>query len=300
MTKKLSLIASGIILSGLLLAGSASAAELTGTLKKISETGTITVGYREASVPFSYILDDGKPVGYAFEICQAIAENVKKELNKPDLKVNYQAITSANRIPLIQNGTVDVECGSTTNSKKRQREASFGINYFGIQVTAAVWKNSGIKSIDDLNGKNISVTAGTTAVGLLKNYAKEHNLTFNLLPTKNFAEGMSLVANKRAAAFVIDDVLLAGQIAMLPNPQDFMILDASLSTEPYAPMFAKDDAPFKAVVDKTIKDLMASGKLAAMYKKWFENPIPPKGANLNFPMNSVTKDLFAHPNSDGI
>ena len=230
MTKKLSLIASGIILSGLMLAGTASAAELTGTLKKIADTGTITLGYREASVPFSYILDDGKPVGYGFEICQAIAESVKKELNKPDLKVNYQAITSANRIPLIQNGTVDVECGSTTNSKKRQREAGFGINYFGIQVTAAVWKNSGIKSIDDLNGKNISVTAGTTAVNLLKSYAKDHNLTFNLLPTKNFAEGMSLVANKRAAAFVIDDVLLAGQIVMLPNPQDFMILDASLST----------------------------------------------------------------------
>lgn len=218
----------------------------------------------------------------------------------PNLTVKYQAVTSANRIPLIQNGTVDIECGSTTNSKVRQREAGFGTNYFGIQVTAAVWKDSGINSLKDLNGKNVAVTSGTTSVALLKKFEKEAGIKVRLLMTKDFAEAMQLVANKRAAAFVIDDVLLAGQIANLANPQDFKIIDESLSTEPYAAMFAKDDPQFKALVDRTVTGMIADGRLTALYKKWFESPIPPKGINLNFPMNSVTKELFANPNSDGI
>lgn len=297
---KLSFAATSLLCAGMLLSTAVSAAELTGTLKKIHDTGSITLGYREASVPFSYLLADGKPTGYAFEVCQAVGEAVKKELNMPNLTVKYQAVTSANRIPLIQNGTVDIECGSTTNSKKRQLEAGFGTNYFGIQVTAAVWKNGGIKTLKDLNGKNVAVTSGTTAVALLKKFEKDNGIKLRYLMTKDFAEAMQLVANKRAAAFVIDDVLLAGQIANLPNPQDFMIIDESLSTEPYAAMFAKDDPQFKALVDKTVTGMISSGRMAELYKKWFESPIPPKNANLNFPMNSVTKALFANPNSDGI
>lgn len=253
-----------------------------------------------ASVPFSYLQADGTPTGYGFEVCKAVSEAVKKELNMPNLTIKYQAVTSANRIPLIQNGTVDIECGSTTNSKARQREAGFGINYFGVQVTAAVWKDSGINSIKDLNNKNVAVTSGTTAVALLKKFEKDNGIKIRYLMTKDFAESMQLVAKKRAAAFVIDDVLLAGQISNLPNPQDFKIVDASLSVEPYAPMFAKDDPAFKALVDKTIVGMMKDGTLDKLYKKWFESPIPPKNANLNFPMNSVTKELFANPNSDGI
>ncbi len=298
---KLSKISIVACVAATLLSTSAFAGDaLTGTLKKVKDSGTITLGYRESSVPFSYLQADGTPVGYGYEVCNAIADAVKKDLNMPDLKVVYQPVTSANRIPLIQNGTVDIECGSTTNSKKRQEQASFGTNYFGIQVTAAVWKNGPIKSLKDLDGKNVAVTSGTTSVELLSKFEKDNGIKIRLLKTKNFAEAMKLVANKRADAFVIDDVLLAGQIATLPNPQDFTIIDESLSTEPYAPMFRKDDPAFKALVDKTITGMIKDGTLAKLYKKWFESPIPPKNTNLNFPMNSVTKDLFAKPNSDGI
>ena len=282
------------------LSGVVSAAELTGTLKKVQETGSITLGYRESSVPFSYLNADGKPVGYAFTVCQRVADAVKSELGLKTLDVKYQAVTSANRIPLIQNGTVDIECGSTTNSLKRQREAAFSVSYFGIQVSAAVWKSSGIKSLEDLNGKTVTVPSGTTSVALIKEFEKAHNLKIRYLMTKDFAESMQLVANKRADAFILDDVLLAGQISNLSNASEFTILDASLGVEPYGAMFRKDDAPFKAVVDKTVKGMIASGELAKLYSTWFESPIPPKNINLNFKMNSYTKELFANPSDKGI
>lgn len=298
--KSLRFPAIAIVMASLLATSAFASDDLTGTLKKIKDSGSMTLGYREASVPFSYLQADGTPVGYGYEVCNRIADAVKKDLNMPNLKINYQPVTSANRIPLIQNGTVDIECGSTTNSKKRQEQAAFGTNYFGIQVTAAVWKDGPIKTLKDLAGKNVAVTSGTTTVELLKKFEKDNNITIRLLKTKNFAEAMKLVANKRADAFVIDDVLLAGQISTLPNPDDFKIIDESLSTEPYAPMFRKDDPQFKALVDKTITGMIKDGSLAKLYSKWFESPIPPKNVNLNFPMNKVTKDLFANPNSDGI
>ncbi len=291
---------SGLFVAGLIVSSSVSAAELTGTLKRINDKGSITLGYRESSVPFSYLDAEGKPVGYAFEVCKAVGEAVKKELNRPDLKVNLQAVTSANRIPLIQNGTVDIECGSTTNSKLRQKQAAFGINYFGIQVTAAVWKTSGIDKLTDLNGKNVAVTSGTTSISLLKKLEKVAGIRMRLLMTKDFAEAMQLVANKRADAFVIDDVLLAGQIANLPNPDDFKIINESLSSEPYAPMFAKNDPTFKTLVDRTIRDMIRTGRMSELYETWFLSPIPPKNINLNFPMNKVTRALFDNPNSEGI
>lgn len=280
--------------------GTAAATDLEGTLKKIRDTNTITIGYRESSVPFSYLGTDGKPMGYAFEVCRAVGEAVKKELNLKDLKIRYQPVTSANRVPLIQNGTVDIECGSTTNSLVRQREAAFGINYFGIQVSAAVKKASGIKTLRDLDGRNVAVTAGTTSVALLKNFAKKEGIRVRFLMTKDFAEAMQLVVNGRADAFVIDDVLLAGQIANLDHPEDYEILDASLSREPYAAMFRKDDPAFKALVDRTITEMFTSGRMTELYKAWFESPIPPKNVNLNFPMNTFTKELFATPNDKGI
>lgn len=280
--------------------GTAAATDLEGTLKKIRDTNTITIGYRESSVPFSYLGTDGKPMGYAFEVCRAVGEAVKKELNLKDLKIRYQPVTSANRVPLIQNGTVDIECGSTTNSLVRQREAAFGINYFGIQVSAAVKKASGIKTLRDLDGRNVAVTAGTTSVALLKNFAKKEGIRVRFLMTKDFAEAMQLVVNGRADAFVIDDVLLAGQIANLDQPEDYEILDASLSREPYAAMFRKDDPAFKALVDRTITEMFTSGRMTELYKAWFESPIPPKNVNLNFPMNTFTKELFATPNDKGI
>lgn len=291
---------SAVLLTAALAAGAVHAAELDGTLKKIRDTNTITIGYRESSVPFSYLNADGKPVGYAFEVCRAVGEAVKTELNLPNLEVRYQAVTSANRVPLIQNGTVDIECGSTTNSLVRQREAAFGLNYFGIQVSAAVKKSSGIKTMKDLDGRNVAVTSGTTSVALLRDFMKKEGVKMRLLMTKDFAEAMQLVVNGRAAAFVIDDVLLAGQISNTDNPADYMILDASLSREPYAAMFRKDDPAFKALVDRTIAGMFSSGRMAELYKTWFESPIPPKNANLNFPMNAYTKELFASPNDKGI
>lgn len=288
------------VAASLMAVTAADAAELTGTLKKIQESGAITLGYRESSVPFSYLGADGKPVGYAFEVCKAVAEAAKKELGMPNLKVNLQAVTSANRIPLIQNGTVDIECGSTTNSLVRQREAAFSVSYFGIQVTAAVWKNSGINSLKDLNGKTVAVTSGTTAVALMKKFEKENGFKIRYLMTKDFAESMQLVANKRADAFVIDDVLLAGQIANLKNPEDFKIVDAALSVEPYGAMFRKDDPQFKSLVDKTVTGMIKSGELSKLYTIWFESPIPPRNGNLNFKMNSYTKELFTNPSDKGI
>ncbi len=286
--------------AALLAMNAVSAAELTGTLKKIQETGSITLGYRESSVPFSYLDADGKPTGYAFAVCQKVAEAAQKELGLKSLDVKYQAVTSANRIPLIQNGTVDIECGSTTNSLVRQREAAFSTSYFGIQVSAAVWKSSGINTMKDLNGKTIAVTSGTTSVALMKKFEKENGIRVRYLMTKDFAESMQLVANKRADAFVLDDVLLAGQIANLSNPQDFKILDAAISVEPYGAMFRKDDPQFKALVDKTVTGMIKSGELAKLYTKWFESPIPPKNVNLNFKMNNYTKELFANPSDKGI
>lgn len=291
---------SAVLLTAALAAGAVHAAELDGTLKKIRDTNTITIGYRESSVPFSYLNADGKPVGYAFEVCRVVGEAVKTELNLPNLEVRYQAVTSANRVPLIQNGTVDIECGSTTNSLVRQREAAFGLNYFGIQVSAAVKKSSGIKTMKDLDGRNVAVTSGTTSVALLRDFMKKEGVKMRLLMTKDFAEAMQLVVNGRADAFVIDDVLLAGQISNTDNPADYMILDASLSREPYAAMFRKDDPAFKALVDRTIAGMFSSGRMAELYKTWFESPIPPKNANLNFPMNAYTKELFASPNDKGI
>ena len=191
-------------------------------------------------------------------------------------------------------------CGSTTNSLARQKEAAFSVSYFGIQVSAAVWKTSGIKSLNDLNGKTVAVTSGTTSVALMKKFERDNKLRIRYLMTKDFAEAMQLVANKRADAFVLDDVLLAGQIANLPNASDFTILDAALSVEPYGAMFRKDDPQFKSLVDKTVTDMIRSGELQKLYATWFESPIPPRGINLNFKMNDYTKSLFAEPSDKGI
>lgn len=297
---KFNRLSAAIVVCTLAAATSVSAAELNGTLKKIQETGSITLGYRESSVPFSYLDADGKPTGYAFLVCKAVADAAQKELGLDKLDIKYQAVTSANRIPLIQNGTVDIECGSTTNSLVRQREAAFSVSYFGIQVSAAVWKSSGINAIKDLNGKNVAVTSGTTSVALMKKFEKENGIKVRFLMTKDFAEAMQLVAQKRADAFVLDDVLLAGQIANLHNPNDFKILDAALSVEPYGAMFRKDDPQFKALVDKTVTGMIKSGELAKLYHTWFEEPIPPKNVNLNFKMNQYTKELFANPSDKGI
>ncbi|MCE1161601.1 MAG: transporter substrate-binding domain-containing protein [Thiomonas sp.] len=279
---------------------SVQAAELTGTLKKVKDMGSITVGYRESSIPFSYLDNNGKPIGYAMELCGKVVDAVKADLKMPDLKVNYAPVTSSNRIPLLENGTIDLECGSTTNSVARQKQVSFGPTYFVINVTAAVKKDSGINDFAQLGGKNIVTTSGTTAVPLLKKYEKTKDMDFKEIYGKDHAESFLLMADGRAAAFVMDDILLAGQIANSKDPSAYKILPGSLRQEPYSMMLRKDDPQFKALVDKTIDGVMKSGDINKIYAKWFTSPIPPKGINLNFPETPAIKEAFAHPNDKGV
>ena len=279
---------------------SVQAAELTGTLKKVKDTGSITVGYRESSIPFSYLDNNGKPIGYAMELCGKVVDAVKADLKMPALKVNYAPVTSSNRIPLLENGTIDLECGSTTNSVARQKQVSFGPTYFVINVTAAVKKDSGINDFAQLAGKNIVTTSGTTAVPLLKKYEKTKDMEFKEIYGKDHAESFLLMADGRAAAFVMDDILLAGQIANSKDPAAYKILPGSLRQEPYSMMLRKDDPQFKALVDKTVDGVMKSGEINKIYAKWFTSPIPPKGINLNFPETPAIKEAFAHPNDEGV
>ena len=283
------------------IATAASAQDLTGTLKKIKDTGSITIGYRESSIPFSYLDDKQQPIGYAMDLCMKVVDAVKADLKMPNLKLNLQPVTSSNRIPLLQNGTIDMECGSTTNSVARQQQVSFGPTYFVINVSAAVKKSSGVKTLADLNGKTISTTSGTTAVPLLKQYEKTKSADIKEIYGKDHAESFLLLTQDRVAAFVMDDILLAGQIANAASPGDYMILkNESLRTEPYSMMIRKDDPQFKALVDKTIGGVMKSGEIDKIYAKWFTSPIPPKNINMNFPETPAIKEAFKNPNDKGV
>lgn len=296
---KLSKLITVLIATGAI-AGTAQAQELTGTLKKIKDTGTITVGHRESSVPFSYLDDKQQPIGYAMDLCMKIVDAVKTELKLPNLKVNLQPVTSSNRIPLLQNGTIDLECGSTTNSVVRQQQVAFGPTYFVVNVTAAVKKASNINSLADLAGKTISTTSGTTSVPLLKAYEKTKAVDVKEIYGKDHAESFLLMADDRSQAFVMDDILLAGQIANSRNPNDFKIIQESLRQEPYSMMLRKDDPQFKALVDKTVGGVMKSGEIEKIYFKWFQSPVPPKGVNINFPMTPAIREAFKNPNDKGV
>ena len=288
-------------LVALTIATAVSAQDLTGTLKKIKDTGSITIGYRESSIPFSYLDDKQQPIGYAMDLCMKVVDAAKAELKMPNLKLNLQPVTSSNRIPLLQNGTIDMECGSTTNSVARQQQVSFGPTYFVINVSAAVKKSSGVKALADLNGKTISTTSGTTAVPLLKQYEKTKSADIKEIYGKDHAESFLLLTQDRVSAFVMDDILLAGQIANSSNPGDYMILkDESLRTEPYSMMIRKDDPQFKALVDKTVGGVMKSGEIDKIYAKWFTSPIPPKNINMNFPETPAIKEAFKNPNDKGV
>lgn len=229
-----------------------------------------------------------------------VVDAVKAELKMPNLKVSLQPVTSSNRIPLLQNGTIDMECGSTTNSVARQQQVAFGPTYFIINVTAAVKKSSGINTIVDLNGKTVSTTSGTTSVPLIKQYEKAKGADVKEIYGKDHAESFLLLQEDRAAAFVMDDILLAGQIANSRSPADYKILPESLRAEPYGAMLRKDDPQFKALIDKTMGAIMTSGEIEKIYAKWFTSPVPPKGINLNFPMTPAIKDAFKTPNDKGV
>lgn len=260
------------------------------TLDKIKASGTMTVAYRESSIPFSYLGGDTQPVGFGWEICQRVVAEVKKATGRADLKVNHQAVTSQNRIPLLANGTIDIECGSTTNNSDRAKQVSFAINYFYTGTRFLVKADSGIKSIADLKGKKVVSTTGTTNYQLLRKLNTEQNLGFELLAAKDHAESALMVQSGRADAFGMDDILLYGLRAGAQNPAELAVVGDALQVEPYAIMVRKDDAAFKKLVDDTLAGLMKSGEFETLYKKWFQSAIPPKGINLAAPMSKELAD----------
>lgn len=277
-----------------------AAPAMADTLQKIKDTGTITIGHRESSIPFSYLDGNQKPVGYSMDLCNKIVDAVKKELKMPALVTKLTPVTSQTRIPLMTNGTIDLECGSTTNSLERQKQVAFGVTTFVSPVRMVVKADSGIKTLDDLNGKAVATTTGTTSDRYIKQNEKGHNIDVKNVYGKDHAESFLMVETGRASAFVMDEVLLAGFVANAKNPKDFAIVGPALSTEPYGIMLRKDDPQFKALVDKTLSGLMKSGEINKIYAKWFTSAIPPKNVNLNLPMNAQLQEAIKNPNDKGI
>src|SRR6266481_9076134 len=261
------------------------------TLKKIKDGGSITIGHRDASIPFSYYDDKQQPVGYAMQLCGRIVDAVKSELKMPKLDVKYQLVTSANRIPLMANGTIDLECGSTTNNLERQKQVWFTITHF---VTANRWvakRAANLKALPDLKGKTIVSTAGTTNIKGITEINAAQNLGLSIISANGHPEAFQMVETGRAAAFVMDDILLYSLAAQSRNPKDYAISTEATSVEPYGIMLRKDDAAFKKVVNAAMTNIYKSGQINAIYEKWFQKPIPPKGLNLNIPMSDQFKKV---------
>lgn len=265
------------------------------TLNKIKETGTLTMGIRESSYPLSYLDDKQQPIGYHIDICHRLVDAIKTKLGLPALKLAYQPVTSQNRIPLVTNGTVDIECGSTTNNEARQKQVAFAPTTFVTNVRMAVKKSSGIRGLDELNGKPVATTTGTTSVQLMRAHERGKHLNFKEVYGKDHADSFLLLETDRAVAFVMDDNLLAGLIATSKAPNDYAIVGEILNVEPIAIMLRKDDAPFKALVDETVGALLKNGEVEKLYTKWFLSPIPPRNVNLNFPMSSKLRELMKAP-----
>jgi glutamate/aspartate transport system substrate-binding protein len=285
------------LLAALAFASTATAQE--GTLKKIKDSGSITIGHRDASVPFSYYDDKQQPVGYAMDLCARIVEGVKTELKMQKIETKYQLVTSANRIPLMANGTIDLECGSTTNNLERQKLVWFTITHF---VTANRWvakRTAKLNKLADLKGKTIVSTAGTTNIKQITELNGEQKLGANIISANGHAEAFQMVETGRAVAFVMDDILLYSLVAQSRSPKDYAISPGALSVEPYGIMLRKDDAAFKKVVDAAMVNTYKSGAINAIYDKWFQKPVPPKGINLNVPMSDAFKKVIKSPTDSG-
>ena len=266
------------------------------TLKKIKDSGAVTMGVRESSGALSYTLGDGKFAGFHVELCSKVLADVQKQLGLPKLDVKYQVVTSQNRIPLVQNGTVDIECGSTTNNATRQKDVSFAVTTYVEEVRIAVKANSGITSIAQLANKNVATTTGTTSVQLLRKHERAASVDFKEVFGKDHADSFLLLDSGRADAFVMDGQILAGNIAKAKNPADFKIVGEVLSVEPIAIMIRKDDPVFKKAVDDSLKAMMKSGDIAKAYDKWFMQPIPPTNTRVGLPASDATKAAWANPN----
>jgi glutamate/aspartate transport system substrate-binding protein len=279
-----------------LIATTTLAEEPGGTLKKIKDSGSITLGHRESSIPFSYYDDKQQVIGYSQEIMLAAVEAVKQQLKLPALQIKLNPVTSQNRISLVQNGTVDIECGSTTNNVERQKQVAFSNSIFVIGTRLLTKKDSGVKDFPDLAGKNVVTTAGTTSERLLRKMNEERKLGMNIISAKDHGESFLTLETGRAVAFMMDDALLFGELAKAKRPGDWLVTGTPQSREAYGCMLRRDDAAFKTVVDDAIGKLMKSGEAERIYAKWFMSAIPPKGLNLAFPLSDDMKALFRNPN----
>ena len=266
------------------------------TLKKIKDSGTIALGHRESSIPFSYYDDKQQVVGYSQELMLKVVDAVKAELKMPNLQVKLTPVTSQNRIPLVQNGTVDIECGSTTHNAERARQVAFSNTIFVIGTRLMTKKDSGIKDFPELAGKNVVTTAGTTSERLIRKMNEDKKLAMNIISAKDHGEAFLTLETGRAVAFMMDDALLYGELAKARRPAEWTIVGTPQSFEAYGCMMRKDDPAFKKVADAALAKAMTSGEAEAIYKKWFTQPIPPKGLNLNFPISEAMLKLYKAPN----
>jgi glutamate/aspartate transport system substrate-binding protein len=277
------------------LAAGSAFAQANDTLAKIKASGTITEGVRESS-GLSFTLGDGKYTGFHYDVCARVISDIQKHLGLAKLETKYQPVTSQNRIPLVQNGTVDIECGSTTNNQARQKDVAFAVTTYVEEVRIATKANSGITGIKDLNGKTIATTTGTTSVQTLRKNKRADGLTFKEVFGKDHSDSFLLLESGRADAFIMDGSILASNIAKSKAPADYKIVGEVLSVEPIGIMIRKDDPAFKKVVDDSLKAMMKSGEIAKLYDKWFMQPIPPNNVKVGLPASDATKDAWAHPN----
>jgi glutamate/aspartate transport system substrate-binding protein len=271
-------------------------AQEEGTLAKIKKNGVMTLGVRESAIPFSYYDDNQHIIGYSADLCGFVVDAVKKKLNTPNLMVKEIPTTPQNRLPLIINGTVDLECGSTTNNLAREKQVAFSDTTFVIATRLLVRKNSGIKDFPDLAGKNVVTTAGTTPEQILREMNHKNNMNMNIISAKDHAESWLTLKGGRASGFFIDDALLYGQLAKAKDRDEYEVVGKPQSFEAYALVLRKDDPEFRSLVNETLQQVMKSGKATELYAKWFTSPIPPKGINLNFPLSEALRDAYAHPN----
>jgi glutamate/aspartate transport system substrate-binding protein len=272
------------------------AQELSGTLKKIKDTGVIALGHRESSIPFSYYDDKQQVIGYSHELMLKVVDAVKADLKLAKLDIKLMPVTSSNRITLVQNGSVDLECGSTTNNTERQKQVSFSNSIFVIGTRLMTKKDSGIKDFPDLAGKNVVTTAGTTSERLLRKMNEDKQMKMNIISAKDHGEAFLTLETGRAVAFMMDDALLYGEMAKAKRASDWVVVGTPQSYEAYGCMLRKDDPAFKKAVDGALAKVMTSGEAEKIYAKWFLQPIPPKGLNLNFPLSEPVKNLYKAPN----
>ncbi|MES2538755.1 MAG: transporter substrate-binding domain-containing protein [Pseudomonadota bacterium] len=295
---KLSKLIAFLISAGVVM-GAAQAQELTGTLKKIKDSGSITLGVRDSSIPFSYLDDKQSYQGYSIDLCMKVVTAIQKQLGLTALTVKLNPVTSATRIPLMANGTTDLECGSTTNNIERQKQVAFAPTTFVVASRLIAKKSANVNSLNDLKGKSLVSTSGTTSLKQITQLNGERNLGLNIMSAKDHAEAFLMVETGRAVAFGMDDILLASLAASSKAPADYAITQEALSVEPYGIMMRRDDPEFKKVVDTAVMNVFKSGEINRIYNKWFLSPIPPKNVNLNWPMSAELKAVIAKPTDSG-